>query len=103
MLPSRLVGVVFVTLPLLARGRLRMTRLAAPLVVLMGVLEVIGVIGIGVGSQDSIAITVVLSSQFAMVSVLGGYLLFSERLARSQLIGVALIAVGVASVAITRA
>ena len=102
-LPSRLVGVAFVTIPLLLRRQLRITRGTLPLVITMGLLEVVGVIGIAFGARDAIAITAVISSQFAAVAVIGAYLLFGERLQRHQVGGIALIGVGVAGVALLRA
>jgi drug/metabolite transporter (DMT)-like permease len=102
-LPSRLVGVMFVTIPLLLRRQLRVTRGTLPLVITMGLLEVVGVIGIAFGARDAIAITAVISSQFAAVAVIGAYLLFGERLQRHQVGGIVLIGIGVASVALLRA
>ena len=102
-LPSRTLGFLGVTLPLLARGRLRATRRTLPLVLLMGVLEVVGVVGIAIGSVDAISITVVISSQFAAVAAVGAFLLYGERIQRHQLVGIALILAGVAGVALLRA
>ena len=102
-LPSRLVGVVFVTIPLVLRRQLRITRGTLPLVVTMGLLEVVGVVGIAYGARDAIAITAVISSQFAAVAVIGAYLLFGERLQRHQVAGIVLIGIGVAAVALLRA
>jgi drug/metabolite transporter (DMT)-like permease len=102
-LPSRLVGVVFVTLPLVLRRQLWITRGTLPLVITMGLLEVVGTIGIAVGARDAIAITAVISSQFAAVAVVGAYLLFGERLQRHQVGGIVLIGIGVAAVALLRA
>jgi drug/metabolite transporter (DMT)-like permease len=102
-LPSRLIGVVFVTLPLLARGGLSISRRVLPVVLLMGVLEVVGVMGIALGSTDAISITVVISSQFAAVAALGAFVMFGERIQRHQLVGIVLILIGVAGVALLRA
>jgi drug/metabolite transporter (DMT)-like permease len=102
-LPSRTVGSMFVTLPLAFAGRLRLTRRVAPLVLLIGVLEVVGVVGVAIGSTDSISISVVLSSQFASVAAVGAFLLFHERITRHQLLGIGLIVTGVAAVAWLRA
>jgi len=102
-LPSRVVGVAFVTIPLVARRRLWITRGTLPLVITMGLLEVVGTIGIAVGARDAIAITAVISSQFAAVAVVGAYLLFGERLQRQQVVGIVLIGLGVAGVALLRA
>lgn len=102
-LPSRLAGAVLVALPLAAGGRLRLTRPTLPLLLLIGCLEVLGVVGIAVGSRDAIAVTAVVSSQFAGLAALLAFLVFGERLRRTQLLGVVLIALGVAAVALLRA
>lgn len=94
-LPARLVGVVFVTVPLAVTSRLKLTRRALPLVLASGLAEVIGFTSFALGARHGIAVTAVLASQFAAVAAIGGYLLFDERLTRVQLIGVALILGGV--------
>jgi len=94
-LPARLIGVVFVTVPLAVTSRLKLTRRALPLVLASGLAEVIGFTSFALGARHGIAVTAVLASQFAAVAAVGGYLLFDERLTRVQLIGVALILGGV--------
>jgi drug/metabolite transporter (DMT)-like permease len=94
--PSRTIAVLFVTLPLAAAGRLRMTRQAAPLVIGSGILEVAGVVAFTVGARHGIAVAAVLGSQFAAIATVAAFVLFRERLARVQVLGVAVIAVGVA-------
>lgn len=94
-LSARLVGIVGVVIPLLIQGRLRVTRAALPLVVIAGIGEVIGSMLSAWGSRESIAITAVMGSQFAAFAAVAAFLLFGERLARVQLVGVVLIAVGV--------
>ncbi len=96
-LPARVAGVLFVAVPLALASRLRLTRLALPLVVASGLLEVVGFASYTLGARHSIAISAVLASQFAAVAAVGGYLLFSERLTRMQLAGVVLILAGVAA------
>ena len=49
--PPRILGVLLVTLPLAATGRLLLTRLAAPLVVVAGVAEVVGFSCFALGSD----------------------------------------------------
>jgi drug/metabolite transporter (DMT)-like permease len=92
---SRTIGVLLIALPLVLTGRLRLTRRALPLVAVAGVLEVIGGAVYVVAASDTIAVAAVLSSQFAAIAAVGGFLLFRERLQRIQVAGVALIAVGV--------
>jgi drug/metabolite transporter (DMT)-like permease len=95
LLPSRLIGVAAVTVPLALRAGLRMTREALPLVAVAGVCEVLGFALFALGARHGIAVSAVLASQFAAVAAVAAYFLFGERLARIQLAGVALIVVGV--------
>ena len=92
---ARLVGIVGVVVPLLLQRRLRLTRTALPLVVIAGTAEVLGSMLSAWGSRESIAITAVMGSQFAVIAAVAAYFLFGERLGRVQLIGVVLIVVGV--------
>jgi drug/metabolite transporter (DMT)-like permease len=92
---SRTIGVLLIALPLVLTGRLRLTRRALPLVAVAGVLEVLGGAVYVVAASDTIAVAAVLSSQFAAIAAVGGFVLFGERLQRLQVIGVALIAIGV--------
>lgn len=97
-LPPRLLGVVLVTVPLLAARRLRLTRAAAPFVVASGLAEVAGFASYAIGARHGIAIAAVLASQFAALAAIGAALLFKERLTRTGVVGVIVIAVGVAVV-----
>jgi drug/metabolite transporter (DMT)-like permease len=99
LLAVRAVGVAVVVLPLLARRRLRLTRAAAPLVLASGLLEVTGLVAFAWGAQDHIAVTAVVGSQFAVVGVVGGVLLFGERTSRLQAVGVVLTIVAVSALA----
>jgi drug/metabolite transporter (DMT)-like permease len=92
----RLLGVVLLTLPLLVLGRLRMTRRALGFVLLAGVCEVVGLAAFSIGAREGIAVTAILSSQFAALAAVVAYYLFDERLRRVQVVGVAAIVVGVA-------
>ncbi len=94
-LTARLVGIVAVVIPLLIQRRFTVTRAALPLVLIAGVGEVIGSMLSAWGSRDSIAITAVMGSQFAAIAAVAAYFLFSERLGRVQIAGVALIVGGV--------
>jgi drug/metabolite transporter (DMT)-like permease len=94
-LTARLVGIVGVVLPLLAQRRLRLSRKALPLVVVAGACEVLGSTLSAWGSRESIPITAVTGSQFAAFAAVAAFVLFGERLARVQLVGVALIVTGV--------
>ncbi len=92
---ARFVGLAVVALPLLLQGRLTLTRAAAPLVVISGIGEIIGSTLSAWGATDSIAIVAVLGSQFAAIAAVLAFFLFGERLSRVQVVGVALILVGV--------
>jgi drug/metabolite transporter (DMT)-like permease len=94
-LPPRLIGVIALAVPLLLTGRLRLTRGTAPLLVVAGLGEVLGSISFALGAPSGIAITAVLSSQFAAFAAIAAFLLFRERLLRVQVAGVAMIAIGV--------
>ena len=94
-LVARLVGIVGVVIPLLLQRRLRLTRNALPLVVIAGTGEIFGSMLSAWGSRESIAITAVMGSQFAVIGAVAAYFLFGERLQRVQQIGVGLIVVGV--------
>jgi drug/metabolite transporter (DMT)-like permease len=95
LLPSRVIGVAVVTVPLALRSGLRMTREALPLVLVAGVCEVLGFALFALGARHGIAVSAVLASQFAAVAAVAAYFLFGERLARVQLVGVTLIVAGV--------
>jgi uncharacterized membrane protein len=102
-LPPRLLGVVLVTIPLAFAGRLRLTREAVPLVIGSGLAEVAGFVAYAIGARHGIAIAAVLASQFAALAAVGAAVLFKERLTRSGVAGVVVIAVGVAFVSALRA
>jgi uncharacterized membrane protein len=93
---SRTIGTSLIFLPLLATGRLRLTRRALPLVALAGVLEVAGGAVYVIAATADTAVAAVLSSQFAAIAAIGAFLLFRERLQRIQVVGIVTIAIGVA-------
>lgn len=95
-LPPRLLGTIGVALPLLVSRRLRLNRTAAPFVLLVGLVEVIGTASFALGSREGIAIASVTSSQFGALAAVAAWVLFRERLSRLQIVGVATIAAGVA-------
>jgi drug/metabolite transporter (DMT)-like permease len=95
-LPSRLLGVAALALPLALMRRLQITRESAPFVVTSGLAEILGLATFTVGSRHGIAVAAVIASQFAALAAVGAFFLFRERLARVQLVGVVAIAIGVA-------
>jgi drug/metabolite transporter (DMT)-like permease len=101
LLPPRIIGVVVLAVPLALVGRLRLTRQALPYVVATGVAELAGWGSYAFGARDSIAIAAVLSSLFAALATIGAYFLFHERLTRHQVIGIAVITLGVATLTAT--
>src|SRR5687768_17387731 len=98
---ARFVGLAVVTLPLVVQGRLVLTRQALPLVVVAGICEILGSTASAWGSTHSIPITAVLGSQFAAIAAVVAFLLFGERLSRTQVAGVLLIVGGVTALAAT--
>ena len=102
-LPPRLLGVAFVFLPVLLARRLRLTRAAAPFVVGGGLAEVVGFTCYAFGARHGIAVAAVLASQFAALAALAAAVLYGERLGRKGVVGVAVIAVGVAVVSALQA
>lgn len=95
LLPARLFGVIALLIPLLITRRFRMTKQAAPLVILTGFTEVIGFTFYSLGAATSVAVTAVLASLFAPIAAIAAYFLFKERLGKLQIAAVAVIIAGV--------
>lgn len=95
LLPPRVVGVAVIAIPLAVSRRWHMKRAAVPYVVVGGLCEVLGFASYAVGARHGLAVSAVLASQFAAIAAVVGYLVFHERLARIQVIGVATIVAGV--------
>jgi drug/metabolite transporter (DMT)-like permease len=102
-LSARVIGTVALAIPLALAGRLRVVRGALPLIVGSGICEVLGFYSYTAGARHSIAVTAVLSSQFATIAAVAAYFLFGERLNRIQLAGVTSVIVGVALLSALRA
>jgi drug/metabolite transporter (DMT)-like permease len=92
----RVVGVMFVTVPLLIRRRVRIPRAVAPAVLLAALCEVGGFSLYSYSAHRSVAVAAVLGSLFAAFAVVGAAIVFGERMNRGQYFGVATIVVGVA-------
>lgn len=103
LLPGRLLGTAVIALPLLATGRLRLTRATAPLLLGAGLAEVVGFASYTLGARHGIAVAAVLASQFAAVAAAAGYLFFHERMSRVQLFGVVAMLAGVGVLAALQA
>src|SRR5205823_12201026 len=97
LLPARLGGVVVVALPLVLTSRLRLTWRALPLVVAGGVAEIAGFASYSLGARHGVAVSAVLSSQFAALAALAAFVLFRERIGRVQVAGVAAIVAGISA------
>ena len=95
LLPARIVTLICIAIPLLLLRKFRMTRPAAPLILLAGVAEIFGYAAYTTGAAQSVAITAVLASLFAPISAVAAYLLFRERLGRQQVVAVVIIVTGV--------
>jgi drug/metabolite transporter (DMT)-like permease len=101
-LPARLGGAIFIALPLFLSGRLRLTRRSAPFVVVIALAEIVGLIAYAFGARDGIAVASIMASQFGAIAAVVSVVAFGERLRRWQVIGIVMIAVGVAALAAIR-
>ena len=95
LLPARIVTLICIAIPLLVLRKFRMTRPAAPLILLAGLAEIFGYAAYTSGAAQSVAITAGLASLFAPLSAVAAYLLFREQLGRQQVIAVVVIVTGV--------
>jgi drug/metabolite transporter (DMT)-like permease len=95
-LSPRVVGVLVVAIPLLLARRFRISRAAWPYVVATGLAEVVGYTAYVTGAREGIAITAVLASMFAPMSTVAAFVFFRERLGRREMVGIALVVVGIA-------
>jgi drug/metabolite transporter (DMT)-like permease len=102
-MPARIAGVVGVLLPLALLGRLRLSRRAIPMVVVIGLGEVFGNAAYILGARESLAISAVLASQYGAVAAVAAFFAFRERLSRTQIAGIVTIAIGVAVLSAVRA
>lgn len=102
-LPPRAVGVAAIAIPLALARRWRMRRAALPYVVVGGVFEVVGFVLYAVGARHGLAVSAVLGSQFAAIAAVVGYVVWRERPARIQVVGVVTILAGVTALGLLRA
>ena len=103
LLPARLIGVIVLAAPLAATRRFSLGRRAAPLVIGMGIAEVVGFVCYTIAAASDIAIASVLVSQFAPMATLAAFFLFKERLGRLQILGFLVIIVGVIGLSVVQA
>jgi drug/metabolite transporter (DMT)-like permease len=99
-LPARIVGVTVLLLALAAGLRPLVRPAAARLAMAAGTFEVLGFVSYAVGAREGVAVTSVVASQFAALTVVGAWVVFRERLVTRQIAGVGVLAVGVALVAL---
>ena len=99
---SRVVGAA-ISVPPEALRRNVPPRWTLPWLAAAALLDAGGFAAIVKGAGEGVAVASVLASQYAVVAVVGGVLLYHERLTRRQAAGVALTLIGVAGVAIARA
>jgi drug/metabolite transporter (DMT)-like permease len=92
---ARIFGTALFAAPLAARGPLRLPKRALALVATAGAAEVLGILSYTVGARHELAIAAVLASQFAAFAAVGAYFIFHERLNRTQVAGLVIVALGV--------
>ena len=80
---------------------MRFDRNALPFLLIAGVAEVVGMNLFALGAAESIAISSVLASQFAVLAALFAHAI-GERISSRQWAGVAAVTVGVVVITITR-
>jgi drug/metabolite transporter (DMT)-like permease len=98
---GRIAGVLVISLPLALTRRLRFERRVLPFIVVAAVAEVVGMYLFAWGAAESIAVTSVLSTQFAVMAALVAHTL-GERISSRQWAGVAAVTVGVVVITLTR-
>lgn len=99
-LPARMVGVAILVGALVAGARPLVAPRLGRVAIVAGIFEVAGILSFAWGAREGIAVTSVVASQFAALAALGAFVLFGERLVRRQVLGVAVLACGVALVAL---
>jgi drug/metabolite transporter (DMT)-like permease len=98
---GRVAGVLLLTMPLFLTKRLRFDRAVLPFLLFAAGAEVVGVYAFAWGAQESIAVTAVLGSQFAVVAAIAAHLL-GERISSRQWLGVATVALSVTAITLSR-
>jgi len=96
----RMAGVIVITLPLALRRELVFDKQALPLVAIAGIGEVAGFTLYLLASRYGIAEASVMTSQYGTVAAVIGVVILRERLQAIQLLGIAIIVVAVAALAL---
>ena len=94
-LPGRAAGVVLVTLPLVLLRRAAVRRRALLFIAVTGVAEIVGLVAFAVGARQDIAVTSVLGSMFPPIAAVAAFVLFRERLAPRQILGIGVVVAGI--------
>lgn len=101
---TRLIGVLFVTLPMASRGALVLPRAVSSLVAYSTFAQITGFLAYLYATRSiGIAVPAVLASQAAIVGIVMAFLLLDEQLSSRRLAGMAVVLCGVALVSSTRA
>jgi glucose uptake protein len=100
---SRLAATAIVLPPMLLTRRVTIPRRTLLYPLLTALTDVAGYAAFLHGAGSSVAVTSVLASQYAVVAVIGGIVVFRERLSPLQATGVAVTLGGVAALALLRA
>jgi drug/metabolite transporter (DMT)-like permease len=72
-------------------------------VIVTGFVEVVGFATFAAGARENIALTSVLTSTFAPVAAVAAFILFRERLAPRQILGIVFVVVGISVLGILTA
>ncbi|HLY14743.1 MAG TPA: EamA family transporter [Candidatus Limnocylindrales bacterium] len=94
-LPGRVAGVALVTVPLFVFRRPSVSRRALRFIVVTGLAEVVGLVSFSIGARQDIAVTSVLGSMFPPIAAVAAFVLFRERLARRQILGIGVVVAGI--------
>jgi drug/metabolite transporter (DMT)-like permease len=100
---GRITGLLLITIPVLARERLRRPVGAYRMLTLNGAGDLLGFTLFLMATEDGVAVPAVLASQYATITALFGYFVFKERLKTWQWAGVILTIAGTALVGATTA
>jgi drug/metabolite transporter (DMT)-like permease len=96
LLAMRVLGVLGITMPMALSRRLTHPRGNRSVILYCAVADLVGFGSyILASSQGSVTVSAVLVSQFATIAVLGGVILYRERLTPAQIAGVTAVLVGV--------
>jgi drug/metabolite transporter (DMT)-like permease len=96
-MPPRVIGVLVLSAPLALRGRLHWTPGTGRPLFIAAMCEVGGFFAYATGARHNIAVAAVLSTLTGAIGACVGRAFFGERLARVQVVGIAIVFVGVAT------